>query len=140
MNYRTLWTTVACLALTGAAYAAEHEGGAKAQEPAPALGQEVPATEHQAEALEEVEARFAELDKDGDGYLSKEEAEASPELAGYWEQNDLEADAKMDRADFAQFEATTETGESDPAAIPSSEHQREAVEEVPPAVESPQGQ
>lgn len=139
MTSKTLWISAMCLVFGATAYAAEHESGTQEQEAVPSMGQEVPATEHQAEALEQIEERFSELDQDGDGYLSQEEAAESPELAGYWDERGLGEDEKMDRADFAQFELEAETGVQEPGAVPSSEHQREAVEEVPPAAE-PSGQ
>lgn len=132
MNNRIVWLTAISFVFATAANAAEHEDAAESQAESP----EVPATEHQGEALESVEDDFAALDTDGDGYISKEEALASPKLAGYWEENELGEEEKMDRSDFARFEAQAVSGEASGEAapkteVPASEHQEEALEEVP---------
>lgn len=132
MNNRIVWLTAVSFALAAAAHAAEQGAAGASQTETP----EVPATEHQGEALEAVEDEFAALDSDGDGYISKEEAQGSPELAGYWEENELGDEEKMDRSDFARFEAKAIGGEAAGEAapeteLPASEHQEEAVEGAP---------
>jgi hypothetical protein len=49
-------------------------------------------------------ASFSGLDKDHDGYLTKADVQAQPELAGHWDQVDTNRDQRIDRAEFSAFE------------------------------------
>lgn len=49
-------------------------------------------------------AGFSELDQDGDGEISREEARASEELSRAWEQYDADSDDRIDRSEFSAFE------------------------------------
>lgn len=131
-----LGMAAACFSLSVAHVAGAQAPEAGAQDPGSM--QEIPSSMHQRQAVEQVPDSFDALDKDGDELLSYEEAQESSALAGYWREQGLDEDATMDRADFAQFEALVETGTEDSPSVPSSEHQREAVEDVPSAAETPE--
>jgi hypothetical protein len=49
-------------------------------------------------------ASFADLDIDGDGYLSKLEAKEDTRLTEEWDQIDTDHDERIDRVEFAAFE------------------------------------
>jgi hypothetical protein len=49
-------------------------------------------------------ASFSGLDKDRDGYLTKDDVQARPELSGQWDQVDTNRDQRIDRAEFSAFE------------------------------------
>lgn len=49
---------------------------------------------------------FAELDKDKNGYLSKDEAESADELNAKFDLVDQNRDERIDRSEFSAFEAT----------------------------------
>jgi predicted outer membrane protein len=49
--------------------------------------------------------RFEQLDADGDGYISPQEAQQHPELQNRWQRLDRNQDDRLDRAEFAGFEA-----------------------------------
>jgi hypothetical protein len=49
-------------------------------------------------------ASFADLDIDGDGYLSKLEAKEDTRLTEEWDQIDKDHDERIDRVEFAAFE------------------------------------
>jgi hypothetical protein len=58
---------------------------------------------------------FSELDKDGDGLISKKEAKAHPELSKRFSELDANGDGKLDMGEFAQFEVTpADPGLGDP--------------------------
>lgn len=47
---------------------------------------------------------FETLDQDGDGSISAQEAESSPELMEAWNDVDANEDGMLDRAEFSAFE------------------------------------
>jgi hypothetical protein len=49
-------------------------------------------------------ASFSSLDTNGDGYLTKQEAEARSGLVENWEQADSNGDQQIDTTEFAAFE------------------------------------
>lgn len=49
---------------------------------------------------------FAELDTDGNGFLSKDEATDAANLSEQWQQADTDGDEQIDRAEFAAFETS----------------------------------
>lgn len=51
--------------------------------------------------LDRIRVRFDMLDGDGDGYISRVEAERSPALSEAWTQNDLGARDRIDRTEYA---------------------------------------
>lgn len=50
---------------------------------------------------------FSILDEDGDGYISQQEAQASPDLYQAWPRVDADNDQRIDEAEFSAFEAGT---------------------------------
>ncbi len=49
---------------------------------------------------------FSQLDADGNGALTANEAENSPELASQWKEYDENEDGRLNRAEFSAFEKT----------------------------------
>ncbi len=47
---------------------------------------------------------FADMDKNGDGYISKDEAQSNAQLNDQWAQADTNADDRLSRAEFSAFE------------------------------------
>ena len=47
---------------------------------------------------------YQDLDTDNDGYLSNDEAQNMPELAGQWDTTDSNRDDRIDKSEFAVFE------------------------------------
>lgn len=85
--------------------AASQEQGGQAAEPVDPGTSSVVGTQSQAgmtqgDAAQEQPAGFAELDKDGDGYIS--ESEASSELRDQWSELDSNTDNRLDQVEFAR--------------------------------------
>ncbi len=55
---------------------------------------------------------YKQLDANGDGYISVDEATANPQLAEKFKSLDANSDNRLDQGEFAQFEAKKQ-GESD---------------------------
>lgn len=53
---------------------------------------------------------FSQLDTDGDGSISRNEAQAMPQLEQNFQQADRNQDGKVDQSEFAQFETGADTG------------------------------
>lgn len=157
MKLKTLIAALAVLFLSSACAAGQMDdqsqtgasGSPEAQstEPGtvtPSVGGEAPVTEHQSEAIRGVEQRFQELDKDGDGLISRDEAESMPALADYWQKQEMGDDDTLDQAEFAQFESEMETGvdmydsesKEGPGGVPATPHQREVTGEGEGGAES----
>ncbi len=51
---------------------------------------------------------FAALDRDGNGYISREEAAAAAGLLHYWGRVDTNGDGRLDRAEFSAYETPGE--------------------------------
>jgi hypothetical protein len=119
---------------TGAAGAQGEPGAASpGTEATPSVGGAVPKSEHQSEALRDVDSRFTQLDSDRDGKISRDEAQQDPALAKHWE-DAQKGDATMDQAEFAQFESMRETGTNiyeSQGTLPSTKHQSETVRDAP---------
>jgi len=47
---------------------------------------------------------YQELDENKDGYISNDEAQNMPELAGQWIVSDTNEDGRLDKSEFALFE------------------------------------
>ena len=60
---------------------------------------DIPATRHQQQTVEG--DLLGELDKDGDGALSKDEAAGDDSLAGQWDQLDQNSDGKLDSQELS---------------------------------------
>lgn len=56
--------------------------------------QDIPATRHQQQSVGD--DLLGELDRDGDGAISKDEAESDDSLAGQWDELDQNSDGKLD--------------------------------------------
>lgn len=52
---------------------------------------------------------FAELDVDGDGMISSEEAAADPTLSEAWDKADANGDGQLERAEFSAIEVKSST-------------------------------
>lgn len=59
---------------------------------------------------------FSDLDQDGSGYLTKDEARGRPGLLQSWKQADTDADDRIDRAEFAAFEVAVTSARPTQAA------------------------
>ncbi len=61
---------------------------------------------------------FKSLDANGDGYISKDEAQGSSNLSLSFDKVDADGDSRLDEGEFAQFEVT-EQKEMAPGSAPS---------------------
>ncbi len=68
---------------------------------------------------------FSQLDKNGDGSISYDEAQTDPTLAKYWQDHNLGQQHKMDQSEFSQFETS--------AGAPPSGQPAPGTESTPPA-------
>lgn len=118
------------------------QGAAIAQESTPPeqepeRGQGIPATEHQMQTMDDIESdRFAELDKDGDRAISREEAQTESQLADNWSTYDEDGDGTLDMQEFSEFEGTSSSGDEAAGMIgigeteqemPATRHQQSSV-------------
>jgi ATP-dependent helicase YprA (DUF1998 family) len=110
-------------------------GPSGSQQAVPSIGQTSTVSKHQGEALKGYEQRFAALDHNGDGYITQEEAQASPRLAQYWKKQGLGDQGRMDRSAFLKYESTAQTGanvyksqRSTSGGYPETKHQKEVLE------------
>ncbi|HEX7080434.1 MAG TPA: hypothetical protein VF329_05425 [Gammaproteobacteria bacterium] len=99
----------------------------------------IPATRHQEEAVREISSDlFERLDEDGDGAISRQEAQAEPSLTASWSRYDRNGDDVLDSAEFSEFDTSAtssaeggdaETGQSGPTeeGLPTTRHQQEVV-------------
>lgn len=55
-------------------------------------------------------ADFQTMDKNGDGYISQDEAQGNSSLQTKWNDADLNDDGQLDRAEFSQFESAGGAG------------------------------
>ena len=55
---------------------------------------------------------FQSMDKNGDGYLSQDEAQGNSSLQEKWNDADLNDDGQLDRSEFSQFETMGGSGTS----------------------------
>lgn len=53
---------------------------------------------------------FQSMDKNGDGYISQDEAQGNPSLQEKWNDADLNDDGQLDRSEFSQFETMGGSG------------------------------
>ena len=78
-------------------------------------------------ALAQQEMEFGDLDTDGDGYISRQEAQQANTLADNFNQADTDSDNRVDISEFSAFESShrfTPSDEEDapePGAAPLGE-------------------
>lgn len=96
----------------------------------------IPATAHQEEATREIDS-FTQLDEDGNGQISRQEAQGVATLSDNWSRYDQDADGALDETEFSGFAQGTEAqhevaraGERTGTAegLPTTPHQEEVVE------------
>lgn len=96
----------------------------------------IPATAHQEEATREIDS-FTQLDEDGNGQISRQEAQGVATLSDNWSRYDQDADGALDETEFsgfaqgtaAQHEVARAGGRTGAAeGLPTTPHQEEAVE------------
>lgn len=114
-------------------------GAQQPETPDDQVGQGVPSTVHQEEALREVDGGlFEQLDEDGDGAISTQEAQAVPSLFESWSEYDQDEDQQLNSEELAAFEAQAvspaETedlevarGEVTEEGLPTTEHQEQVT-------------
>lgn len=116
------------------------QGAIAAQETQPSeetdRAEGIPASPHQKEATRETNL-FTQLDEDGNGALSRQEAQGVATLSENWSRYDRDADGTLDQSEFSEFAQSAEgepevarAGErrSAPEELPATPHQQEAVE------------
>ena len=64
----------------------------------------VASTAFSVSALAGESGKFSQLDKDGNGMISSEEAAADPTLAQEWGKADVNNDGQLERAEFSALE------------------------------------
>lgn len=107
----------------------------QAQTPEQQEQQGIPATQHQREALRELDSELlGRLDANQDGSISREEAQSESGLIEGWSQYDTNGDQVLDQHELAAYEAESESEDIEVAeggrtveGLPASPHQREAV-------------
>ncbi|MFO7286971.1 MAG: hypothetical protein LOD94_11235 [Gammaproteobacteria bacterium] len=107
----------------------------------------IPVTQHQEEALRDIDSQAVRmLDKDGDGSISRQEAEGEPSLSARWGEYDRNSDDVLDSTEIAaleqsqpesagSFEEDVEIarGEVTEEGLPSTQHQREVTQQDHPS-------
>lgn len=106
--------------------------------------QGIPSSPHQEQTAREVEGDdFRKLDEDGNGKISREEAQAKTTLTDNWDKYDENGDGALDSHEFAEFDqmamqdegdtsgrvASTGTRTGMEGTMPSSPHQEKVVDE-----------
>lgn len=103
----------------------------------------IPVTQHQEEALRDIDSKaIQKLDTDGDGSVSRQEAEGDPSLSARWDEYDRNSDDMLDATEIAaleqsqpdaagSFEEDVEIarGEVTEEGLPTTEHQREVTQQ-----------
>src|SRR5690606_1611763 len=113
---RTMTTVLAASLLSFQGIALAQESGTQsAQDPRPEQEREgIPATNHQARTMDDIKSdRFSELDEDGDGSISREEAEAETKLTDNWSTYDEDGDGSLNPQEYSGFEGTSASGDTD---------------------------
>lgn len=81
----------------------QHEGKKSGGEPAATQMQPEKGAAYGADA-DAFEYGFQDMDRNQDGYLSREEAREHEELSKQWEKADANHDGKLDQSEFSAFE------------------------------------
>ena len=97
----------------------------------------IPATQHQKETAKQVKSDlFKQLDKDGNGQISQQEAEANSTLSKSWSTFDENGDGRLDAQEFSAFERSSdvrgdaaETKAKTKDGIPSTRHQEQTIDD-----------
>ena len=97
----------------------------------------IPATQHQKQTVKEVSSDlFKRLDKDGNGQISQQEAEAYSALSGSFSKFDEDGDGLLDEQEFSAFDRSSDargdtagTKAKTKEGIPSTRHQEQAIED-----------
>lgn len=115
------------------------QGAAVAQESATPTESEprqgIPATPHQKQTTKEIKSDlFSQLDRNRDGAVSRQEAEAKSALTQKWSTYDKNGDGRLDSQEFSAFEQTSAGDESSAGTsgdtkegMPATRHQEKAV-------------
>lgn len=94
-------------------YQSQTRGGTAGQGTEERMRRDDAATsEYRGMDVEDLKQRFSQLDKDNDGQISYQEAQADPQFVKYWDEQNLSTDLQIDMAEFARFEFEIETGET----------------------------
>lgn len=94
-------------------YQSQSRGGTAGQGTEEQMRRDEAATsEYRGMDVKELQQRFSQLDKDHDGQISYQEAQADPQFVKYWDEQNLSKDMKIDMAEFARFEFEIETGQT----------------------------
>lgn len=78
------------------------------------FGQQPPPTEQAAPPAAQGQVTWTDLDTDGDGNLSREEAAALPELAAVFDQADADGDGVLTPQEYEAFAASQGAGAPPP--------------------------
>jgi Ca2+-binding EF-hand superfamily protein len=113
---KILLSTIAVLALSAPAAMAEHGGDHKGGRMLEKLDADKDGSISKAEFMTEAEQRFAEIDKDSSGSITKEEVEAK---AAEWKAKRAEMKAKKEAGE-APAEAAPEAAPAEAAPAPES--------------------
>lgn len=133
MRIMTTIFAASILAFQGVAVAQE-SGGQPEQEPQPEQEsrQGIPATEHQAQTMDEIGSeRFSQLDEDGDRSVSREEAQAETKLTDNWSTYDEDGDGSLNEQEFSEFERSSAGGDTSTGMLGIGETEGETKSDMP---------
>src|SRR5690606_26074175 len=103
----------------------------------------IPVTQHQQEALRDIGTdALQRLDADGDGSVSRQEAESEPSLSQRWDEYDRNADQVLDSDELSALEQSQSgsfeeqdveiaRGEVTEEGLPTTRHQQEVTGQQP---------
>lgn len=63
---------------------------------------------HQSDIADGPAIRFEDLDEDGDGHISQQEAAGHPQLTERWSRYDTDGNGRLDEAEFSAFEVESQ--------------------------------
>lgn len=129
-------TAVCAVSLLGAAAAQQPESSTQEE-----AREGIPVTQHQQEALRDIGTdALQRLDADGDGSVSRQEAESEPSLSQRWDEYDRNADQVLDSDELSALEQSQSgsfeeqdveiaRGEVTEEGLPTTRHQQEVTGE-----------